>query len=269
MSAHSSIHEEIREQQQKMRDMSAKGKLSYFWYYYKVHTLVAIVVAVFAIVLIHDIVTNKDYAFYASIINADYSLLQDQNWNAEFEEYAEIDTEHYQAYLDTSMVFSEDDSSEYALSNMNKFIAMLQSGTIDVIIADTENFEGYAQFEYLMNLEEALPNEILEKYQDYFYYTDAATFEDEEDDTLYFDEEYANKTEYTINHKDPDSMEQPILVGICLPENNKLIASGCYDYLAENNISYQGYPSEAVLGIPVTSTHLDNVLLFLEFLEED
>ncbi len=269
MSAHSSIHEEIKEQQQKTKDMSTKGKLSYFWYYYKVHTLVAIVVVSFLIILVRDILSNKDYAFYASVINADYSLLQEQNWSAEFEEYAGIDTKEYQAYIDTSMIFSEDDSSEYALSNMNKLIAMLQSGTIDVIVADTEHFENYAQFEYLMNLEEVLPKEVLEKYQDCFYYTDAATFEDEDDDTLYFDEEYADKTEYIVNHHDPDSMEEPILVGICLPENTKLIASGCYDYLSENGVSYQGYPSQAVLGIPVTSTHFDNTLLFLEYLEED
>lgn len=269
MSAHSSIHEEIKEQQQKTKDMSAKGKLAYFWYYYKVHTIVAIVVVIFITALIHEVTTNRDYAFYATVINADYSLLQDNQWGAEFEEYAGIDTEEYQAYIDTSMMFTDDDTSEYALANMDKFLAMLQSGTIDVIIADTENFESYAQYEYMMNLEEVFPEEVLTKYQDYLYYTDAATFADPDDDTLYFDEGYADPTKYVIDHKDPSTMEKPIPVGICLPKDNKLMATGCYDYLEENNITYQSYQSEAVLGIPISSKRLDNAILFLEFLEQE
>ncbi|MBO5208892.1 MAG: hypothetical protein J6B68_06050 [Lachnospiraceae bacterium] len=268
MSAHSSIHEEIKEQKQKTKDMSAKGKLAYFWYYYKVHTIVTIAVIAVVIMFVHQYVTSRDYAFYATMINADYSLLQDNQWGSEFEQYAGIDTEEYQAYIDTSMVFTDDDTSEYALANMDKLLAMLQSGTIDVIIADTENFESYAQYEYLMNLEEVLPEEVLTKYQDYFYYTDAATFTDMDDDKIYNAEEIANPADYVIDHSDPSTMEKPVVVGIYLPKDNKIMATGCYDYLEENGVTYQGYQSEAILGIPVSSTRVETVLSFLEFIEE-
>lgn len=271
MSVHSSVHEEIKEQQQKTKDMSTKGKLAYFWYYYKVHTIVAIGVVAIVVMFIHQLVTNRNYAFYATIINADYSLLQDNQWETEFEQYAEIDTEKYQACIDTSMVFSDDDTSEYALANMNKLLAMLQSGTIDVIVADTENFENYAQYEYLMNLDKVLPQEVLKKYQDNLYYTDAATFADTDNDELYIDSagEIANPADYIIDHRDPSSMKDPIVVGIYLPENNKIMTTGCYDYLKENSITYQGHQSEAILGIPISSTKVDTILLFLEFMEEE
>ena len=268
MSVHSSIHEEIKEQQQKTKDMSTKGKLSYFWYYYKVHTIVVVAVITIVGMFIHQFITNKDYAFYASIINADYSNLEENQWGPEFEEYADIDTEEYQAYIDTSIMLTDDDSSQYSMSNTEKMLAMLQTGIIDVIVADTETFENYAQYEYFVNLEEVLPEDVLAKYEDCLYYTDMATVDTGDDDTFYTESELENPADLVINHRDPSTMENPVPVGIILSKGNKIMDAGCYDYLAEAQTTYQGYPSEAILGIPVTSTKLDTVLKFLTFMEE-
>ena len=41
------VIDEIRQQQMKTKEMSTKGKLEYFWDYYKVHTIVAILVIFF------------------------------------------------------------------------------------------------------------------------------------------------------------------------------------------------------------------------------
>ena len=46
MSSHNSLYGEIKEQRQKTKDMSLKGKLGYFWDYYKIHTAVVLVVLV-------------------------------------------------------------------------------------------------------------------------------------------------------------------------------------------------------------------------------
>lgn len=43
------VRDEIRQQHMKAKDMTLKERLAYFWYYYKVHTLVFIC-AVFALV---------------------------------------------------------------------------------------------------------------------------------------------------------------------------------------------------------------------------
>ncbi len=268
MSSQMSIHEEIKEQQQKTKDMSTKGKLQYFWYYYKVHTLVGIAVVSFVIMFIYQYVTNKDYAFYATIINADVTYIEDNQWGDEFTQYAEVDTEEYQVYIDTSMMLSDNDSTQYSMSNVEKLLAMLQTGTIDVIVADTDVFEGYAQNEYFMNLEEVLPEDILTKYKDCFYYTDLATIDTGDDDSFTPLDELPNPDDYIINHHDPASMKKPVAVGIVLPESTKIMQTGCYDYLAATDTTYQGYPSEAVLGIPVTSKRFDTVIKFLEFIAE-
>lgn len=266
MSSHSSIHGEIREQQLKTKDMSLKGKLSYFWDYYKIHTLVILAVTAMIVMFIQQYRANKDYAFYAILINANTNFLEEEQWENEFSEYAGIDTEEYCAYLDTSFLYSTTSYNEYALSSMEKLIVLIQTGTVDVVVAETGTFESQAQNEYYANLETILPKETLEKYKDYLYYTDAATFTTV-DDTFYSEEEQPNPADFTINHRDPASMEQPIPVGICLPEGNKLIETGCYDHITLDNATYQGYPTDIVLGIPATATHMDTILKFLDFIE--
>lgn len=268
MSSQNSMYGEIKEQHQKTKDMSAKGKLSYFWYYYKIHTLVVIAITIFVISLIHQVVTSKDYAFYAALINSDFSYSTDDPWGAEFAEYAGIDTDKYLSCVDTSFMLSSGDMSQYSISSTEKLMAMVQTGGIDVIVADTAVFEGYARNEMFTDLRTILPEEMLKKYENYFYYTDAASFEAADAGNYQSMDDMPDYDAFVINHRDPSSMKKPIPVGICLPEGNKIMASGCYDYLSAGNVTYQGYPSEAVLGIPLSTTKLDTIILFLEFIEQ-
>lgn len=268
MSSQSSLYGEIREQHKKMKDMSPKGRLEYFWYYYKIHTFVVIGVLLLAGTFIYQLATNKESALYAVLISSDTYVTDEQTWDADFAEYAGIDTEEYNVIFDTSFIFSSNGFTDYTMSSMEKLVAMASAGMIDVVVADTATFEKLARSEFYLDLESALPKETLDRFQDCFYYTDAAAFDDGSDDTFLPLDEMPNPDEYTIDHHDPSAMEKPVLVGISLPEDSKIMAAGCYDYLKVNNTTYQGYPSEAVLGIPATTEHLDTVIQFLDFLME-
>lgn len=266
-----SVAEEIREQQkQALGTMNSKEKLAYFWDYYKIHVFVLIIVIAMVATFIYQYVTNKDYGFYASLVNA---AITDQNqdliseWAAEFQEYAGIDPKEYQVYIDTSVVLSEDMGSSYSVSSEEKMFLMTQVGTVNAIIAETETFERYSQLEYFYNLENVLSPEEIEKYRPYFYYTDAATFDTGDDDTFYESSERKDPGALTISHRDPSCMEQPVAVGIILTSDNKLADAGYYAYLANDEYNYQGYPSETVLGIPSTCKEPELTVRFLEFLQ--
>lgn len=265
MSTQNSIHGEIKEQHQKTKNMSTKGKLEYFWYYYKIHTFAAIAVIALVVSFVKQYRENKDYAFYAALINTDIMHIEDNQWGDEFAEYAEIDTDKYRAYIDTSIVFSDNNSTQYSLTSTEKLLVMVQAGIVDVIVADTDTFENYAQNDFFADLENALPAATLEKYRDCLYYTDAATFDTGDDDMFQTMDDLEDPATLVIDHRDPSAMEQPVPVGICLSKGNKIIETGCYDYLS--NVTYQGYPSEVILGIPLTSKNLDTILKFLTFLE--
>ena len=264
-----SIIEEIKEQQKKsLKNMSLREKLAYFWDYYKIHTGVVIIILVLVSVFTYQFVTSKDYAFYAVLVNArltDTNYELSELWAEEFREYAQIDPNKYQISIDTSITMSMD--SQYDIANQEKMLAMMQAGIVSAIVADTKAFETYAQNEYFYDLETLLSAEELEKYGSYLYYTDAAAFADPNDDTFYDEEKLTNPADLIINHRDPSTMEQPVAVGFILTEDNMLADAGYYDYLSNPDYDYQGYPSDAVLGIPATNKEPELVIRFIEFLE--
>lgn len=264
-----SVVEEIREEQKKaLSTMTFRQKLSYFWDYYKVHTIVTLVVLAFAALFIYQFVTNKDYGFYAAFVNANVTYENTDlstAWAEEFQEFAGIDPDEYQVYFDTSVALSENMGSQYAISNQEKMLAMMQANMVHAIVAETETFEKYAQNEYFYDLKSLFSEEELAKYGAYFYYTDAATFAGD-DDTFYSEEERVNPKDFVINHRDPSTMDKPVAVGIILTEGNRLADAGYYDYLSDPQFDYQGYPADIVLGIPVTNKEPALVVRFLEFL---
>lgn len=265
-----SVAKEIREEQKKaLSTMSTKQKLAYFWEYYKIHTLAAIIIIVVAVSLTKQVITSKDYGFYAVLIDAvttdsNYGLTE--IWNEEFMEYAQIDPKEYEVYIDTSVTLSESIDVEYMVANQQRLLATLMAGNVNAFVADTETFETYAQFGYFYDITSVLSEEDMEKYGTYFYYTDAATLDDTSG-TLPDDENTQhNRGDFIIDHRDPATMEQPVAVGIILTEDNKIADAGFYTYLKEAGYEYQGYPSDVVLGIPLSCKEPALAIRFLEYL---
>lgn len=273
MSSQSSVAEEIREQQKKaFATMNFRQKLAYFWDYYKIHTIVTVCVIVFLISFIHSYRSNKPYAFYAVLLNAaDTEENRDTPalWADEFLAYAGIDPESYQVSIDTSTDITADGGDQYEIANRQKMAAMMQIGDIHAIVADTETFESYARLENFYVLTDTFSEAELAPYADYLYYTDAADFDKETGDTLEeLEAAQAEIYQRTIDHRDPSTMEKPIAVGICIPKTgNKIAEAGYYTYLDERNYTFQGYPSEVVIGIPLSVENPKLTLQFLEYLD--
>lgn len=275
MSSQNSVIEEIREQQKKaFATMTPKEKLAYFWDYYKIHTIVAIAVIVFVIAFINSYRSNKPIAFYAVMLNADSygdNAAVANTWSEGFMEYAGIDPAAYQINIDTSVTISADGGDQYEVANRQKMMAMMHAGDIHAIVADTETFEGYARLEYFYDLKSTFSEEELAPYADLLYYTDGAAFDAETGDTLE-EMEAAQEAIYnmTIDHSDPSSMEKPVAVGIRIPQTgNRLGDAGYYDYIFENGYTFQGYPSEVMIGIPLSVENPKLTLQFLDYLFGD
>ncbi len=265
-----SVAEEIRQEQKKaLSTMSRKEKFTYFWDYYKIHVLVAAALIAVAVSFIHQYVTNKDYGFYAALINAgmtDPDQDPASQWAAGFQEYAQIDPAEYQVYIDTSFSLSGDTVSQYGMASQQKLIAMLQVGTISVVTAETETFEQYAQAELFRPLEEFMSPEELEKYSPYLYYTDAAAFGQDEEEN-YDIAATQSQSSLNIDHRNPAGMEQPVAVGIVLTEDNLLAEAGLYAYLEDSQYDFQGHPADVVLGVPYTNENPELAVRFLEYMK--
>lgn len=265
------VIDEIREQRKKaFKTMDTKGKLGYIWYYYKVHILVSLAVIIFVVAFIQQYLSNKPYGFYACFVDAsvtDYSITD--IWADEFAQYGPVDTDEYLVFMDTSVQLSENSDPQYTMSSREKLLLQLQTGEVHVITADTEVFENYAQNQFFYPLEEILNEEQLARYQDLFYYTDAATFDTGDGNTSYLELEQDDPSEDDIDHRDPSHMKDPIAVGIIVTDFAKVQESGFYQYLSDGDVTYQQHPSEAVLGIPVTLKDPALAVRFIEFLDEN
>ena len=274
MSSQNSLNGEIREQMKKMKDMSLKGKISHLWTYYKLHAAIIIIAIAIVSSLIYNYATHKDTALYAIFVNASMPHMDGSELSSEFEQYAGIDTNKYKAFFDFSFRISDTTFMTETASTNEKLAAMMYARTVDVFIADSAVFEYYAQREYFADLENMLSEEVLEKYKDYLYYTDVSTIITSADEITLEDIEISglennnmiNEDDTSvINHRDPSTMKKPVPVGIVIPEGSRILEAGCYDYLSENEITYQGYQSDAIIGIFAYSQNIDMILKLLEF----
>ena len=171
MAAGNSVMDEIREQHKKMKDKSLKEKFLYFWDYYRVATVVAIIIVVFVGNLVYTIATAKDTAFYAVLVNS-YTDMDTEAYMDGFSEYAEIDTKHYDVMLEPNFTLTQESADTYSMANLQKFAAQVAAKEVDVMIADPETFRQYAANGYLGDLREFISEETLSTFDGRFLYMD-------------------------------------------------------------------------------------------------
>ncbi|NBJ97792.1 hypothetical protein D5282_10705 [bacterium 1xD8-48] len=260
------VIDEIRQQQMKTKEMSAKGKLEYFWDYYKVHTIVAILVIFFAAMFIRDIVTAKDYNFYSILFNA--RQLSGASLESAFSEYAGLDTENYECYIDASTGLSLTSFTEYDMATVQKLMATIQIGDLDTVVFNSELFNNYAGNEMFLDLRTVLSKEELNTWKDYLYYIDYVEVAAERED-VDVEESPAEKDaadderrqqeilEETNRHRSPEGMAEPVPVGIFMEASPFAEKSGAYSDLVP------------VFGFVSTSKRTETGKQFLEFLWDD
>ena len=260
------VIDEIRQQQMKTKEMSAKGKLEYFWDYYKVHTIVAILVIFFAAMFIRDIATAKDYNFYSILFNA--RQLSGDGLESAFSEYAGLDTENYECYIDASTGLSLTSFTEYDMATVQKLMATIQIGDLDTVVFNSELFNNYAGNEMFLDLRTVLSEEELNAWKDYLYYIDyvevAAEREDVDVEEALAEKDAADDEtrqqeilEETNRHRSPEGMAEPVPVGIFMEESPFAEKSGAYSGLVP------------VFGFVSTSKRTETGKQFLEFLWDD
>lgn len=256
------ISDEIREQTKKFKDMSLKEKWEYFWEYYKINVIVIVIVASFVISMVYNFVTAKDYCFNGMLLNA--SMMDQEKIAAEFAEYAGLDTDTYECYIDAASTLSYQNPSEYELATSQRIVALIQSRELDGMVFDAEVFYNYAFNQVFMDLREVYTEEELAAYEGRIYYIDNAEIRRAEE------AEQATGESYTLNsltpeevieeaqtHRDPSTMEEPIPVGIFVDDSP----------FAEKSKAYLGVVP--IYGISSTSQRVEVSKQFLDFLFDE
>lgn len=260
------VADEIRQQKLKAKDMSLKGKLDYYWYYYKIPFFAVVGVLLLLFFIIRDVVTIKDYNFYALMLNS--SNLNGTAIGESFAEYASLDTEKYDCYIDTDFTVSLQESSQYDMASYMKLIAQSATSDFDAMVMDASMFYKLTNSEMFTDLREVMTEEELASYEGRIFYVDQALI-DAADETDYDYEEsqaetnaLANATEKEIaalveEHKRPETMDDPIPVGILIDDSPFIKETGCYD------------GQIAIYAVSATSTRKETALQFLSYIYEE
>lgn len=262
------VQDEIRQQHMKAKDMTFKEKLSYFWYYYKVHTFAAVLIIIFGTAFIHNIVTAKDYNFYGIMLNS--SMLDGDAMEASFGEYAGLDMENYDCFIDTLSTLSYQSQNEYDMATFQKLVALVQSKELDVMVLDAQVFYNFSFNGMLSDLRDVMSEEELARYEGRIYYidyakvrkaeeeeemaTDADILEEQEKRNQASLEEIAAEAE---SHRHPENMDEPIPVGIFMDGSPIVAKTGCYGDLVP------------VCGICVTSQRIDTAKEYLNYMWDE
>lgn len=262
------VRDEIRQQQLKTKDMTLKGKLQYFWDYYKIHTLVCILVLVLIVTFVHDITTAKESVFCAYMCHS--SQVSGESLSSSFAKYADLDTENYDCLIDTTVNLSVRTFTQYDMAASQKLAALVQAGDLDTAIMDSDVFYNHALSEMFVDLRTVLSEEDLNKYNDLLYYVDRTEVLRADEDSYYVDdsEEMNNMNvseEEALEellaeaelHRHPENMEEPVPVGIYMSASPFAQKTGAYQ---------QSVP---VFGIISTSERIDTGIKYLKFLWDE
>ena len=166
-----SLRDEIRMQHEKMSQESFSKKMEYFWDYYKIHVMITVFLACMFGSILHTIVSQKETLLSIALINA-FPNAEDEFLMEDFENYLGLNSKKQQVLIDSTYYLDDDSTSPYATTYSQKFSTNAMAGKLDVVLADSRNFEFYGNQGFFQDLSLILPKELLDMYQDSLYYVD-------------------------------------------------------------------------------------------------
>ena len=117
------VMDEFKEEREALKNGTPKQKLAYFWYYYKWHVIIALVVIIMIVSFVKQLTDRKDPAFYAVMLNAsllDQITSEQPDFVTDFAEKEGIDLNTSDITFDTSIRIVEDSMDETSITSSQK-----------------------------------------------------------------------------------------------------------------------------------------------------
>ena len=192
---------EIKTEKQKWSELSGKGKWRYFRDYYLWKTLGA-VLGVFVIVfLIVDFATKTDMVMGVMAVNTDGAHIEatSPDYFDDFLEEQGVKSKKEKVNLNYTIWIDANSGESVDTASLETIQTLFMTRSVDVFFADETFFKCMAGTDYLVDIRDYLPEELIEKYQD---------------DIVWAEVEETNET---------------IAAGIRLKDNAWVKATGWYD----------------------------------------
>ena len=174
------MHDEIREQNAKLKDAPLKDKIAYYKEYYLKATLAILAAAIFIGYIAYTMITAPDDTAFAAYFFNNTGDSSSTELLDSFVDYAGIDTKKHDAYIDASMHYGDatDNMTGYGYVDLEKSMAVIAAKELDVLVGDQSAFDYYCKSEDFSDITTVLPDDLMEQFKDkLYYYTNEETNE--------------------------------------------------------------------------------------------
>jgi len=155
-SVNAPIKEKFRIEIAKLREMTFKAKLEYIWEYYKYHIigLAILIFVIYSLLNFWIFDPRPDDALFISW-NAGFVTEEQMDDLTDFLEERLVDADANERVAIAQFFYTSDDPS-VDMANIQRTVAMLAAGVIDLFVMDLQMLEDYSEVGYLQPLDNIL-----------------------------------------------------------------------------------------------------------------
>lgn len=165
--------EKPKTEREKLKELHGKDKIWYLVHYYGLQTIVALaIIGIISFLIIHY-VTQKDTALEIMAVNAMQSEdnpAVDSGYYNDFLKENGLDPDKSEVLVSSNLGASANENDGASAESIQMIQSRFMTQSVDVFFADYDFFYSLGEFDYLADIREYLPEELLEKYKDDLVY---------------------------------------------------------------------------------------------------
>ena len=165
--------EEPKTEREKLKELHGKDKIWYLVHYYGLQTIVALaIIGIISFLIIHY-VTQKDTALEIMAVNAIQSEdnpAGDSGYYNGFLKENGLDPDKSEVLVSSNLGASANENDGASAESIQMIQSRFMTQSVDVFLADYDFFYSLGEFDYLADIREYLPKELLETYEDDLVY---------------------------------------------------------------------------------------------------
>lgn len=165
--------EEPKTEREKLKELHGKDKIWYLVHYYGLQTIVALaIIGIISFLIIHY-VTQKDTALEIMAVNAmqaEDNPAGNSGYYNDFLKENGLDPDKSEVLVSSNLGASTNENDGASAESIQMIQSRFMTQSVDVFFADYDFFYSLGEFDYLADIREYLPEELLEKYKDDLVY---------------------------------------------------------------------------------------------------
>ena len=160
--------EDRRSTRDKLKGMDFRQKDSFIAEYYGINILVTLALIGVVLFLILHFVFGKDVGFSIMAVNTtiEQCPADDEAFYKDFLDERDFDWKKEKISIDSGMGVSKTAEDSASQTNLQTIQTRLMAGAVDVFMSDEELLYSLGEFDYLEDLSDCLPSEVLEQHKD-------------------------------------------------------------------------------------------------------